>query len=263
MARQRNVAPGFFRNEDLGECSPLARLLFAGLWCWADRLGRVEDRPRRLKAEILPYDEADGEALVAELTARGFLRRYESAGVKVIQIVNFEKYQKPHPREAPSTLPDEAGRVESIAEGSPKADPGQTLSAPREDPGPSAGEPQATPSPASSLAFSLSHSLDPGLASLAGGRARAEAKATLGPLAVEVVAAVSAGVGLALRPLKLQDEADELERRIAAFGGGAEEAIAYFARTCRSRDRPPNAVKVLLLMLRDLDPEPHRAAGVA
>jgi hypothetical protein len=249
MARQRNVAPGYFRNEDLGACSPLARLLFAGLWCWADRLGRLEDRPRRLKAEILPYDEADGEVLVAELASRGFLRRYEAGGVKVIQVVNFAKFQKPHPREAASVLPDEAGHVEGDTQGSPRVDPGPALE-----------EPQEAPSPASSLAFSPSHSLDP-LASLARGHAGARAKADLGPLGAEVVAAVAAGVGLALRPLKSQDEAHEFERRIGQFRGGAEEAIAFFARTCRSRDRPPNAVKLLLLLLRDLDPEPRRAAA--
>jgi hypothetical protein len=159
MARQRNIAPGFFRNEDLGECSPLARLLFAGLWCWADRLGRVEDRPKRLRAEILPYDSADGEALVAELTEHGFLRRYEAAGARVLQIVNFNRYQKPHPRESPSTLPDENGLTEDPTQGAPKVDPGLAE-----------GAPQETPSPAHSLTLSLSHSLE------AAAAAREEAK---------------------------------------------------------------------------------------
>jgi hypothetical protein len=241
MARQRTIAPGFFRNEDLGDCSPLARLLYAGMWCWADREGRLEDRPRRLRAEILPYDTADGEALVAELVLHGFLRRYEVAGVKVLQIVNFDRYQKPHPREAPSLLPDEEGNVAGHAQGSPKADPGPT-----ED------EPQEAPSPASSLALSLSHSLDPGLAPLAGERAGAKGVVGLGPLGAEVVAAVSAGLGFALRPLKLQDEVDEFETRVALFGGGVEEAVQFFASTCRKRKVKPEGVKVLLLMLRDL-----------
>jgi len=34
----------------------LARLLYPGLWMLADREGRLEDRPLRIKAEILPYD---------------------------------------------------------------------------------------------------------------------------------------------------------------------------------------------------------------
>jgi hypothetical protein len=88
---------------------------------------------------------------------------------------------------------------------------------------------------------------------------------TLGPLGAEVVAAVCAGLGWALSPLRDQDDADEFEQRLGAFGGGAEEAIAFFAATCRKRHTRPEGVKVLLLMLRDLDPQSaaRRAAGGA
>jgi len=54
VARARNIKPGFFKNDQLAECHPLARLLFAGLWCEADRAGRLKDRPKRLKVECLP-----------------------------------------------------------------------------------------------------------------------------------------------------------------------------------------------------------------
>lgn len=36
--RARNIKPGFFSNDLLPECEPLARLLFIGLWCMADKL---------------------------------------------------------------------------------------------------------------------------------------------------------------------------------------------------------------------------------
>lgn len=137
MARVRLLAPGFFENEDLGECSPLARLLFAGIWCWADREGRIEDRPRRLKAQILPYDEADGEKLVQELVDRGFLVRYEADGVRVLQVATFSSHQRPHEREAPSVLPPPP-------QGSPKANPGRALGEPKANPGPAEGEPAAS-----------------------------------------------------------------------------------------------------------------------
>ena len=39
MSRSRNIKPGFFKNEHLAECQPLARLLFIGLWTLADREG--------------------------------------------------------------------------------------------------------------------------------------------------------------------------------------------------------------------------------
>ena len=73
MARSRNIKPGFFLNDELAECDPLARLLFAGLWCIADREGRLEDRPKRIKAEVLPYDDCDVDELLNQLAERSLL----------------------------------------------------------------------------------------------------------------------------------------------------------------------------------------------
>lgn len=61
MARSRNLKPGFFLNDCLAECQPLARILFAGLWCIADREGRLLDRPRKIKVEVLPHQRDDAE----------------------------------------------------------------------------------------------------------------------------------------------------------------------------------------------------------
>ena len=57
MARARNIKPGFFRNSDLVELPMDARLLFIGLWTLADRMGRLEDRPKQIKMEIFPAEE--------------------------------------------------------------------------------------------------------------------------------------------------------------------------------------------------------------
>lgn len=105
MARARNIKPGFFKNEDLAECSPLARLLFAGMWCEADRDGRMEDRPRRLKAEYLPYDDCNIESLLCELARHGFIQRYSVDGKSFICIPKFAKHQNPHVREPESAIP--------------------------------------------------------------------------------------------------------------------------------------------------------------
>lgn len=105
MARARNIKPAFFKNEALAECSPLARLLFAGLWCLADREGRLEDRPKRIRAEIFPYDDCSVESLLQELDQAGFIKRYNIASDGYIQVVNFRKHQNPHHREVGSTIP--------------------------------------------------------------------------------------------------------------------------------------------------------------
>jgi hypothetical protein len=105
MSRSRNIKPGFFKNDLLAECEPLARLLFAGLWCEADREGRLEDRPKRLKAECLGYDDCDIEALLNQLSGKGFIVRYVVEGIGYIAIPEFLKHQKPHMKEAASTIP--------------------------------------------------------------------------------------------------------------------------------------------------------------
>lgn len=105
MARSRNLKPAFFTNEVLAENAPLGRLLFAGLWCHADRDGRLEDRPKRLKAEILPYDQCDVDALLQALHEGGFIYRYAVDGQRFIQVVSFRKHQNPHCKEAASSIP--------------------------------------------------------------------------------------------------------------------------------------------------------------
>lgn len=105
MARSRNIKPGFFKNEQLAECQPLARLLFAGLWCLADRAGRLEDRPKRIRAEILPYDDGSVDEMLNELHKNGFIIRYSHEGQGFIQVVNFHKHQNPHCKEPASSIP--------------------------------------------------------------------------------------------------------------------------------------------------------------
>jgi len=109
MARARNIKPGFFANEHLAECDPLARLLFAGLWCLADRLGRLEDRPKRIRAELLPYDMCDADDLLNQLQRHGFILRYEHGGARFIQVLKFGSHQNPHLKEAKSTIPAPEG----------------------------------------------------------------------------------------------------------------------------------------------------------
>ena len=107
--RTRNLKPKFFKNEYLGSLSIYARYLFAGLWCLADREGRLEDRPKQIEAEIFPYDDIDIEKLLGELTKNNgdhpFILRYQINGKRYIQILNFKKHQSVHPKECPSIIP--------------------------------------------------------------------------------------------------------------------------------------------------------------
>lgn len=106
MARSRNIKPGLFTNESVADCSFPARYLFTGLWTIADREGRIEDKPRTIKAKLLPMDDVDCDALLSELDRAGLVVRYEANGVKVLQVTNFAKHQRPHPSEPVSELPE-------------------------------------------------------------------------------------------------------------------------------------------------------------
>lgn len=105
MSRMRMVKPGFFTNDTLADLDPLARLLFIGLWVIADRSGRLEDRPKRIKAEVLPYDDKDVDKLLQDLHDSGFILRYQHGEHQFIQVINFAKHQSPHKKEAASIIP--------------------------------------------------------------------------------------------------------------------------------------------------------------
>ena len=106
MARARNIKPSFFKNELLGEADPLLGLLFISLWTLADKCGRLEDRPLRIKAETFPYREnVNINGYLTQLLALGFIDRYKVGETSIIEIVNFVKHQTPHSTEKVSELP--------------------------------------------------------------------------------------------------------------------------------------------------------------
>jgi hypothetical protein len=106
MARTRLLKPGFFSNDQLAECAPLARLLFAGLWTLVDRDGRMECRHAKIKAQVLPYDECDIAGLLAQLSDRGFVQVYVVDGKTYVQVNGFTKHQNPHHKETSDNLPE-------------------------------------------------------------------------------------------------------------------------------------------------------------
>lgn len=105
MARRRFIHPDFFHDEDLVTLPPFTRLLFAGLWCLADREGRLADRPLKIKMQLFPADQVDVDAALTDLARLGMVTRYVLGSDKYLQVNAFGKYQRPHPKEAPSVIP--------------------------------------------------------------------------------------------------------------------------------------------------------------
>lgn len=108
MARARNIKPAFFTNDELSELQPLARLLFIGLWTIADFKGCFEYKPKRLKVQLLPYDNCDIEQLVSDLDKSGFIAIYSVHDQQYGKVLNFNKHQNPHKneKEKGSDIPD-------------------------------------------------------------------------------------------------------------------------------------------------------------
>lgn len=103
--RARNLKPGFFKNPELADAGPHAQLLFAGLWLMADKEGRLKDQPRLIKAELFPYYDVDVNGELTVIQRLGYIHRFVSSGIAVIEVCNFKKHQSPHHTERPSDLP--------------------------------------------------------------------------------------------------------------------------------------------------------------
>ena len=99
MARSRNIKPSFFSNDDLAEIDPVGRLFFIGLWTIADCNGNLEWREKRVKAQLLPYDNCDIKEIAINLDKSGFIRFYSDGESIFVNIVNFTKHQNPHKNE--------------------------------------------------------------------------------------------------------------------------------------------------------------------
>lgn len=126
MARARNIKPGFFKNEELVELPFEHRLLFIGLWTLADREGRLEDKPKRIKMEVFPADDVDVDAGLRALHDRKFVVRYSNDEGNFLEICAFKKHQNPHYSEKPSVIkpPDSEStpRVPLVETGVSRAD---------------------------------------------------------------------------------------------------------------------------------------------
>lgn len=120
MARIRTIKPEFWTAEQIMELSPMARLLFIGMWNFCDDRGVHPVAFKTLKAEVFPADDllsSDVERLIAEVIAQGLLSEFEAEGRRwwfvtgwhhqVINRPSKSRYPVP-PRSAP--LPTAAGQ---------------------------------------------------------------------------------------------------------------------------------------------------------
>jgi hypothetical protein len=125
MARARNIKPGFFESDDPAKVGYPQRLLWIAMWTLADKEGRLEYRPTRLKKYAFGFDPATVEDVAQwahDLHDAGLICLYPVGSVEVIQCVNFLKHQRPHYKDPESEFPPPASSIDhrSMIEQNPR-----------------------------------------------------------------------------------------------------------------------------------------------
>ena len=97
MARDRNLPTDFWTWEAVIDCSMTARLLFLGLWTFADDHGVQPLRPRTIRLQVFPDDVIDDQAvraLIDELVARGLVRIFTVEGQDYLSVIHWAQIQR-------------------------------------------------------------------------------------------------------------------------------------------------------------------------
>jgi hypothetical protein len=111
MARIRSIKPDFWTDEKVVELSAFARLLFIGLWNFADDEGRMQYSPKKIKMQIFPADSLDISELFGEIRGASLIDIYVVDNIEYLEIKNFAKHQKIDKRTA-SKLPPSPSSAE-------------------------------------------------------------------------------------------------------------------------------------------------------
>lgn len=106
MARYRTIKPEFWTSEQVMECSPIARLMFIGMWNYADDAGRMAYSPKTIKAQVFPSDDIsieDVRRMLVELSSNDLIMVYAVEGKEYLQITGWhhQKIDRPQPAKCP------------------------------------------------------------------------------------------------------------------------------------------------------------------
>jgi len=96
MARIRTIKPEFWTDEKIVSLPFQARLLFIGLWNFADDTGAVDYSPDRIRMQIFPSDnDVDVSGMIDLLSAVGLIDFWvDDFGGKVLSVRNWSIHQK-------------------------------------------------------------------------------------------------------------------------------------------------------------------------
>jgi hypothetical protein len=92
MARIRTIKPEFWISDQITECSPIARLMFIGLWTFADDAGRMPFSVKRIKKQIFPADDISSssiQGMIDELSSNDLIEIYDVEDKQYLEITGW------------------------------------------------------------------------------------------------------------------------------------------------------------------------------
>lgn len=112
MARKRMIDPAIWQSQDFSRLSMLAKLVFIGLFSYADDEGRGRATAAYVKSMVFPYDGklrvTDIDRSLNEIAANMSITFYTSDGNEYYSLDNWPKWQKVD-KPQPSKLPPVSG----------------------------------------------------------------------------------------------------------------------------------------------------------
>ena len=98
MPRKRMIKPEFWTDEKILELDPIARLLFIGIWNFADDEGIIQDSAKGLKVKIFPADDIKVELIEDYLSSivelKLILKGSDEKGHNLLKVANWHNHQK-------------------------------------------------------------------------------------------------------------------------------------------------------------------------
>lgn len=108
MSRIRSIKPEYWSSEQVMAVCRDARLMFVGIWNFADDEGRFKWKARTIKAQVFPGDDdvtvACVETWLSDLEREGLVTRYSVDGETYGSINGWGHQKISHP--TPSKLPE-------------------------------------------------------------------------------------------------------------------------------------------------------------
>lgn len=93
MARARNIKPGFFQNDELGELDPHVRLLFVGMLVLSSKDGRLQDDAQLIQRQVFPREPGvNVVGAIESLIDARLIERCVIDGVGALQITNLSRW---------------------------------------------------------------------------------------------------------------------------------------------------------------------------